>query len=322
MKKTIRTTTSRILLTGALALTGGLSQIRASSELQTNLFSYSTGPSYTYYISQNPGFPINYNQGARVTTDPLFTVHDDTSQEGFPLTSGSATAGFGYLHFACDSSQIYQNNPLLPDTSTPADTYGSASWTDTVTIDSSLLNGTVGYLRGNVRLSGEMSATTSFNGPGAWSTYTLTLEAHSGVGGYVKYVTDTVYAPEPLGGTRSLPIDLDAVALGGFNSQPNLDIAFIYGEPFTFSANLATVLNYGFNDTANEQADVQFQWLGGTVLDANSAPVSAGSYVMHSDSGTNWTQPGVVPEPSTWAILLGGVGMLAGCKRFGRRSRA
>jgi len=36
-------------------------------------------------------------------------------------------------------------------------------------------------------------------------------------------------------------------------------------------------------------------------------------------TGTNGIGIAIVPEPSTWAALLGGVGILAGFTRFGRR---
>ena len=56
-------------------------------------------------------------------------------------------------------------------------------------------------------------------------------------------------------------------------------------------------MNGGCNRASNAQTGVRFEWLSGTVLDADFNPVSPASYTLSSDSGTNWVASQAVQEP-------------------------
>lgn len=65
-------------------------------------------------------------------------------------------------------------------------------------------------------------------------------------------------------------------------------------------------------------------YLGGAEFQLGNYGVDLVNHVLWAvvDHNSEFVVAQIVPEPSTWVIMLGGVGMFAGCRRFGRTRKA
>jgi len=96
-----------------------------------------------------------------------------------------------------------------------------------------------------------------------------------------------------------------------------LQVSFIYGEQISIFGALNTSVraSTGFGPVSYSDimdASHSLYWNGiSSVTDGNGRAVTA--YSLTSDSGTDWTRNfavSPVPEPATWAMMLGGLGLL------------
>jgi hypothetical protein len=193
--------------------------------------------------------------------------------------------------------------------------YLQASWSDAITINNAVLNGTVGYLRPVILYSGKVSANcaadvdgassdVSYNLTGSSDYYFADNQFNQGINTSTNGQLNIYRTNSP----QTVNINVDAAGLAAANGLANLDIEFIYGRPFdlTFTLLLANGdVGGGVNWTQNQHGAVKLQWQGAQVFDANSNQVS--NFTLTSDSGTDWTKvqggTGAVPQISGLNVL-------------------
>jgi hypothetical protein len=178
-----------------------------------------------------------------------------------------------------------------------------AAWNDTVTISNATLNGTQGYLRPTLHFSAYVSASCNADGERSESQVGFYLIGMAPITGYV----DAHSTNSP----QVASIFLSAAGLADSNNLDNLDITFTYGVPFTIAFNLTLNTDGGLEDGTyailNHHGNLNLQWQGAQVLDADKNPVS--DFALTSDSGTDWT----VSQALTGAALqIGGLNILNG----------
>jgi len=193
-----------------------------------------------------------------------------------------------------------------------------ASWSDTVTISNATLNGTWGYLRPAILYSGTMSASCASDADGSFSEisffltgysdfYTSEDQSNQGLGIPTTVQSVWAYASNS---PQTVNINLDTAGLAAFVGVSNLDIPFIYGQPFDFSFGLTLSTGGGGSgdetyDILNHHGFLNLLWQGAQVLDANTNPVS--NFTMTSDSGANW----IVSQDAA-ALQISGFNLMSG----------
>lgn len=178
-----------------------------------------------------------------------------------------------------------------------------AAWNDTVTISNSTLNGTQGYLRPILHYSAYVSASCNADADRSESQVGFYLIGMAPITGFV----DAHSTNNP----QVASIFLDADGLAASNNLDNLDITFTYGQPFTIAFNLTLNTDGGLEDGTyailNHHGNMNLQWQGAQVLDADKNPVS--NFALTSDSGTDWT---VSQAVTGIALKIGGLKVLNG----------
>ena len=178
-----------------------------------------------------------------------------------------------------------------------------AAWNDTVTISNATLNGSQGYLRPTLHFSAYVSASCSADGERSESTVGFSLIGMAPITGNL----DAHSTNNP----QVASIFLNAAGLAASNNLDNLDITFTYGQPFTIAFNLTLNTDGGLEDGTyailNHHGNLNLQWQGAQVLDADKHPVS--EFALTSDSGTDWT---VSQAVTGVALQIGGLNVLNG----------
>ena len=221
--------------------------------------------------------------------------------DGISDATGSTRASYGDLRVALTS---YSHVDALDSIEThTAGTGVQASWSDTVTISNALLNGTTGYLRPAILYSGYVHVTGATDGNGSVSLINFDLSD------FADGPTDLTMIGELDTGNspKTVNINTDAAGLAASNGLPNLDIQFVYGQPFTLSAML--YLNSGGAGAGTYTDDSQLgftklRWQGAQVFDANTNLVT--HFTLTSESGTDWaiSQGGVVAAPQITGLNI------------------
>ena len=178
-----------------------------------------------------------------------------------------------------------------------------AAWNDTVTIDNATLNGTQGYLRPTLHFSAYVSAYCDADGVRSESQVGFSLNGPAPISGFLE--------AHSTNNPQTASIYLDAAGLADANNLDNLDIPFNYGVPFTIAFGLALNTDGGLVDGTyviyGGHGNLNLQWQGAQVLDADKKPVS--DFGLVSDSGTDWT----VSQAVTGATLqIGSLNLLNG----------
>jgi hypothetical protein len=277
--------------------------------LNTNTETYT----YLFAGNHNQGDPeASYQYVTRELTNSLLPTRDDV---WFGHISVTARASFGSLFLAenaesqgniydaaCQCYEFYDGY-TYPSPS-------GAAWGDRLMISNPLLNGTTGYLRVNILVSGSLYAAMegdNFNGGGEaearWSfqfgNQNEVFGASSfNASGYclVEHASPPPY--ETFNQASNVTMYMGPSVLASSNGVAHLDLPFVYGQTFYLYCHLGMDASssggYDLNFSTRKQAAVQVQWQGATVLDANSNVMA--NFTLTSESGTDWTasQP-VVP---------------------------
>ena len=159
-----------------------------------------------------------------------------------------------------------------------------ATWSDNVTISNAALNGTAGFFRPAIRYIG--SASASCGSDSDLSAAMVESDIIPDVGS-----VDWQLWAYPTNSPQTSGINFDTAGLAAYAGAPNLDIPFIYGQPFTISFSVtlnAYDPNSGSQFYSNELIGyLRLRWLGAQVFDANTNVVS--DFTMTSDSGKDWS---------------------------------
>jgi hypothetical protein len=183
-----------------------------------------------------------------------------------------------------------------------------ATWSDNVTISNAALNGTAGFFRPVIRYLGSASGSCSSDSDLA------AAEVESGVTPDVGHdfpAFDQQLWVYPTNSPQSSGINFDTAGLAAYAGVPNLDIPFIYGQPFAFSFGVTLQTggeNYGNQYMTDERTGyLRLRWLGAQVLDANANPVS--DFALTSDSGKDWSVSQAIVDA---ALQIGRLNVLNG----------
>jgi hypothetical protein len=223
--------------------------------------------------------------------------------DGFSYVQGMTTANFGDLSIDLnldESGDIYGDDGY--------DGYAGvqAAWSDTATISNATLNGTQGYLRPIIRYTGTVSGNCDSDADGSASVVYFYLVAPAAIN---ESVFGQVLWAYPTNSPNTVNLNFDTAGLAAFAGVDNLDIPFIYGQPFdiSFTVTLSTGSpSLGTYYIANHRGYLRLQWLGAQVLDANSDVVS--NFTLASDSGTDWS----VSQASGEVLQINGFNFLNG----------
>jgi hypothetical protein len=209
-----------------------------------------------------------------------------------------ASADYGVARvFAEQHVQNWQNQGLVFPRSV-----GQAGWVDMLTIHAPGLTGQAGTITGAVHIDG-----------------TFYAHGHNGFAGYRATAYDNV-AGNP-------PIDIfsitrqDDPAEYVFDELRQVTFNFVYGTPFkvgvfahAFGSNASEGVNHIPGDVLVD-FDNSLVWEG--ILSVTAGGVAVQGYTIDAASGDPWMFGAVaaVPEPSTVALLAGGLATLAAAAR-------
>jgi len=163
-----------------------------------------------------------------------------------------------------------------------------ATWSDIVTISNAALNGTAGFFRPVVRYIGTASASCGSDSDLAAAE--IESEITPNVGHDYPAFDQQLWV-YPTNSPQTSGINFNTADLAAYAGVPNLDIAFVYGQPFTFSFGVTLQTggeNYGYQYFTDERTGyLRLRWLGAQVLDANTNAVT--DFTITSDSGKDWS---------------------------------
>lgn len=200
----------------------------------------------------------------------------------------SNQSGFGILHSSAAESFSGSSSPVV------AYVDGLAGFTDTITISNPRFTGSQGYLIIGFNLDGINSQSGSLL---AWSYVNVLFEGPS---------------------EQQYNLNFTSSSVSGVFSFPQKFI-FIYGQPFELDFSLVTVAGtlapsptlradrYATTavGTANSDFSDTFVLSALDVVDSQGDAVNGATFT--SASGTHYSTSGVVPEPSSVALLVTGV---------------
>lgn len=284
---------------------------------------------------------VDYKGAPGATQSQAAADRTTSGPSGAASSHASAFAEPGRLAVAALSSTSVkvggidsQGNPYERLEAPSAQSEATARWGDQVTINASGLTGTRGSLNATLRLNGsatasadpyirlqspdgglifmdfDSSASVSIVGSGISSITQPWDDACAAVGMAGRIVCARSMGSDPgrnyaRGNVQDLPVTLD----------------FAFGSPFSLSYSIvadssaqSTISAYKFLATgeARGSADMSHTLLWGGidgVFGANGAAVAA-DYSVTALSGFDYRNAAPVPEPSTYALLLVGLGAI------------
>ena len=222
---------------------------------------------------------------------------------GTAAVAGSASATYGVLRSWSSETYTGSTTPVFAISNTAAD------FLDDLTINASSLAGQIGYMTLGFTLDGTNSGGGSLNS-----------EA---------YVNSILYLAS--GPVQTSSLGFTASSVSGTFSFP-LTFSFVYGQAFGLYLNLGTIVGtsfYNSDGSLNEYTATTsgngLSSFGDTlvlssiqVFDSNMQPVQNPTF--GSASGTVYSTNGVVPEPSTVALVLFACSSIVGMAHRRRKS--
>jgi hypothetical protein len=261
-----------------------------SEDVDTIDFSSPVGPAvaitHAETVSSKPGWPIGLTAGAK----------------------GTALANHGVLKIS---------NSVNGDSQSDTFSRQEASFGDTILIDAPGMTGKVGTFKASMTFNWAMDA--AFNGSQASPPYVyiaprLRLRVETfGQATVQSYRAQSLFFyTDPALNTQTLEAVDDNNTVVPFSNTLSVNVPFAFGRAFSFDAMLSgithgsTLYSTTTSYTGSLSADHSAYWAG-TAVSLDGSPVT--NYSVASSSGTDWTQSFVpnVPEPQTWALLLGGL---------------
>jgi hypothetical protein len=150
------------------------------------------------------------------------------------------------------------------------------------------------------------------------------------------YNTQSPSTTKPLADTCTIFLTTTSAAVTGFG-QTNIDYANLGTQVFTgkvqtsVNGRLDIVFDtaFNYNPTSGNLLltirDFDFGSGGNLFLDTDNnigtmnIRTSAYQYPFNTGLVTGFNEPGAVPEPATWAMMIGGFGAIGGAMRYRRR---
>jgi hypothetical protein len=219
----------------------------------------------------------------------------------------SATAGYGIMHVATTNSFTVSGG--VPGNQ--AWSYGFADINDQITINSPTKNGQTGWVKVGYLIEGTASSTGVADGfdQVVMRTVVNSVITNNLVDDYHGNVpTQTVY--------HWVQITYGQLFILYFSMQATGGTAVDLGGGPVGTGGYSFVGRNG-TGTANVHFENTFE-LTGLQTFANDQSTPVGDTSFNSDSGTQYTQGGITPEPST---MLTAAGVLAALAAAGRRRR-
>jgi hypothetical protein len=243
-------------------------------------------------VSPSAASPFACSQSVEgATINAVFTAGTGTA-----TVSANSQSAYGVLHSQAGASFTGSTTPELIYVN------GAAGFSDEITISFAPFTGSTGYLLVGFTLDGTISNSGSLNA--------------------------AAYVNAAVGSTIGQVPNFTSSAAGQFFFPETF--SFVYGTPFGLYFNLGTVAGsfnpgppgriFPYTATASGSGDSDFEdtlvLTALDVVDSQGNPVSGVTFT--SESGTQYSADGVVPEPST--PLLVGAGIVAiGVLRFRAR---
>ncbi|XHR30610.1 MAG: autotransporter-associated beta strand repeat-containing protein [Chthoniobacteraceae bacterium] len=261
----------------------------------------------------------------RATLAGSGTVNGTVSGSGATINGSGLTMGTTTLHSSNTLSGYNIASSVEVESGSTALT-GTTQAPITVGIGATLNNG--GTVIGNVSVGGLLNGNGEINGNLTLTSGTLSPGNSAGIttvnGDFVMNASSTLVA-EVSGATEGVTYDQVKVS-GNVSLNGTLDLSTLsglsLGTTVTLIANtgdgtttgyFSTIITSGSTYTVSTSSSTYVFTIGTTEYEIN--------YAANTDSGTisNDVTLTVVPEPSTWAMIVGGIGMLAVGQRFRRR---
>lgn len=308
--------------------------------------SYGIGTRVEGKPAQNSSGSASVAAGGSLGDSVTITNHQDglaTSAIGISRSS----AGHGWLRsFAQGSAQLWSDQP---DRSTDNSLGGNASFTDTFIIDcDACAAGTVGVLSATARLVGTHREDGGFVGPagdGEGVRHAGMTSWFAGVGLSAEGVPPPEPPPWPdpplpdpsqfQGNAWEYSLNYDGFRdqWGGTSDREGfgfsrVSVAFVFGQPIHLNMSLSTDLlaaataGYqpgGGQAWAMSTADYTLLWGGIDGIWSGDQQITG--FTALNAQGFDYALAAAVPEPSTWLMMLAGVGLLAAVARRSRRAR-
>lgn len=260
-------------------------------------------------------------------TDPVYDIVTSGGQYGFSYTGQAETAGTR-LKTQIGSATVDSSAQLVDSPVSYLNAYSQAQWSQQMVINpgAGRAIGDYGAIPLSFRLEGSFPALSDLshqNDGQAWGQIGTSFTDISGVS-YQSNFSVSASASDP--------------SWNGHTTTGVKKFLFQYGRPFTITLNQWAYAGPNGNADFFNTGYIDFMELPfGATLDSGAQQAGLGSLaqlygnVIYSttvdDPNTNWDfgngggvfQP-PVPEPETWALLLGGLGMVGFVAR--RRLRA
>lgn len=245
---------------------------------------------------------------------PLSSV----SYAGTGLASGGyGEAAFGALHASASA--------IATNAEAQTRGQGGASWIDSVTFSSASLAGAA-FARFSFSLSGALSSMTDPASAGAVANSTISALVRAN-GSQVFSTTGQLLSRN--GAIETSQLSRGVATNGSFQSDPvsslvgtfSFDVPIVFNSAFQLMAEM-TAFTQALTSVDGDQASAHSSfgssgyWGGLSGVHLADGTLLSG-YTVSSASGFDWTRAygapvtAPIPEPATYAMLLGGLGLLA-----------